>query len=51
MALEDGKLSTHNLDEFGYCDADGKAITGPSYAKCLACVGASGETNYITNGE
>ncbi len=50
-ALEDGDLSSRNLNEFGYCDADGGAMTGTSYSKCLACVSAGGDTNFIANGE
>lgn len=50
-ALTYDSLSTANsdLDEFGYCDADGGSVTGTSYQSCLNCISASGDTNFIAN--
>jgi len=48
--LQDGNLDSTDLSQYGYCDADGSVMTGEFYDKCLACVSASGDTNYITNG-
>ncbi|KAJ9143726.1 LPXTG-domain-containing protein [Pleurostoma richardsiae] len=48
-ALQDGNLDSTDLSQYGYCDADGSVMTGEFYDKCLACVSASGDTNYITN--
>jgi hypothetical protein len=50
VALEDGGLDPNNSTEFSYCDADGGAMTGTFYSKCLACVSASGDSNYVANG-
>ncbi len=50
-SLEDGNLNSRSLTEYGYCDADGGSMMGSSYATCLACVSASGDTNYVANCE
>lgn len=48
-ALQYGNLSTTD-SEFGYCEADGRAVTGEFYDSCLNCVSSSGDTQYIANG-
>ncbi|KAI8633276.1 hypothetical protein F5Y19DRAFT_295210 [Xylariaceae sp. FL1651] len=48
VALTDGDLSPYDLD-YSYCDADGGAMAGSSVAKCMSCVGASGDLNYLAN--
>lgn len=48
-ALEDGNLDPLNMTEYSYCDADGNAMTGEFYQKCLACVQASDDQHFLTN--
>lgn len=50
-ALKDGDLKSQGLQAYAYCDADGAAMTGDSYNRCLACVSASGDDDYIGNGK
>lgn len=50
VAMEDGNLKPNNFTTFGYCDANGGAATPQTYAKCLACISAGGDTTYIANG-
>jgi hypothetical protein len=50
-ALESGGLSASGLAEYAYCSTDGSAMTSTAYNGCLACVGASGDTNYMANCE
>lgn len=48
-ALEDGNLDAHDLVEYSYCSANGSAMTGDFYDRCLGCVSAGGDTNYLAN--
>jgi hypothetical protein len=47
-AMEDGNLVPGNFSTYGYCSAGG-GIGSDDYARCLACVGASGDTTYVAN--
>ncbi|KAF3770873.1 hypothetical protein M406DRAFT_59717 [Cryphonectria parasitica EP155] len=50
-ALEYDQLNATDAqsNEFGYCDADGGALTGQYFQPCMDCVSDSGDTNYIAN--
>ncbi|KAF4838198.1 hypothetical protein CGCTS75_v000936 [Colletotrichum tropicale] len=47
-ALTDGDLDPSS-GQYSYCDADGGAILGSAYDKCLSCVRAGGEHYYLAN--
>lgn len=49
VALTGDKLNAVGLDPYDYCSADGDAMSGPSVAKCEACVGASDGQNLLAN--
>ncbi|KAH8882858.1 hypothetical protein GQ53DRAFT_440719 [Thozetella sp. PMI_491] len=48
-AFAEGILSPGTTPEYSYCSVGGSAITGPFAAKCVACVGASGDTTILAN--
>ncbi|KAK2004495.1 LPXTG-domain-containing protein [Colletotrichum falcatum] len=48
-ALTDGELDPEKSSQYSYCDADGGAVLGPAYDKCLSCVRAGGEHYYLAN--
>lgn len=48
-ALTDGELNADTLVQYGYCDADGSAMTGESYGKCLSCIAADHAQSYMVN--
>ncbi|KAK2024996.1 LPXTG-domain-containing protein [Colletotrichum zoysiae] len=48
-ALTDGELDPEKSSQYSYCDADGGAILGSAYDKCLSCVRAGGEHYYLAN--
>jgi hypothetical protein len=48
-ALKDGDLNPLASTQYSYCDVDNKAMTGPAYDKCLACVKAGGDHRYLAN--
>ncbi|KAF6845138.1 LPXTG-domain-containing protein [Colletotrichum musicola] len=48
-ALIDGELDPEKSGQYSYCDADGGAMLGPAYDKCLSCVRAGGEHYYLAN--
>lgn len=48
-SLEAGVLDPHSSSQYGYCSVDRDAMTGSGYASCLACISASGTTQYIAN--
>ncbi|KAI8251224.1 hypothetical protein K4K58_009002 [Colletotrichum sp. SAR11_239] len=47
-ALTDGALDPSS-GQYDYCDADGGAVLGPAYDKCMSCVRAGGEHYYLAN--
>ncbi|KAJ2971162.1 hypothetical protein NUW58_g9494 [Xylaria curta] len=49
-ALTHGDLSPKNPD-YSYCDVDGGVITGPLLTKCMSCVGASEDQDFLVNCE
>ncbi|KAK1718829.1 LPXTG-domain-containing protein [Colletotrichum acutatum] len=48
-ALTDGELDPTKSSQYAYCDADGGAMLGSAYDKCLSCVRAGGEHYYLSN--
>ncbi|KAK2058541.1 LPXTG-domain-containing protein [Colletotrichum caudatum] len=48
-ALTDGELDPEKSSQYSYCDADGGAMLGSAYDKCLSCVRAGGEHYYLAN--
>ncbi|KAI1856096.1 hypothetical protein JX265_011811 [Neoarthrinium moseri] len=48
-ALTSDGLDATDLQSYGYCDADGAAMGGPSVSKCIACVAASDGQDYMAN--
>ncbi len=50
-AFEQGIPSSGDPLQYGYCSADGGDMTGADFPKCLACVSASGDTNFLANCE
>ncbi|KAK9770428.1 hypothetical protein AB5N19_11457 [Seiridium cardinale] len=48
-ALTGDSLDATNLQAYGYCSADGSAMSDSSVAKCKACVSASDGQDYLVN--
>ncbi|ETS79778.1 hypothetical protein PFICI_09631 [Pestalotiopsis fici W106-1] len=48
-ALTDDDLDATNLQAYGYCSADGGALTDSAVAQCKACVAASDGQDYMAN--
>ncbi|OHE97771.1 LPXTG-domain-containing protein [Colletotrichum orchidophilum] len=48
-ALIDGVLDPTKSSQYSYCDADGGAMLGSAYDKCLSCVRAGGDHYYLSN--
>lgn len=49
-ALTGDRLEGAKVD-YAYCAADGGAMTGPAVEKCLACVAASDNQDFLANCE
>ncbi|OLN85013.1 hypothetical protein CCHL11_03930 [Colletotrichum chlorophyti] len=49
VALTDGELDPQKSTQYSYCDADGGAMLGAAYDKCLSYVRAGGEHYYLAN--
>lgn len=49
MALTGDDLDAANLQSYGYCSADGGAVTETTVSKCKACVAASDGQDYMAN--
>ncbi|KAK7751663.1 hypothetical protein SLS62_006323 [Diatrype stigma] len=47
-ALTSDRLSGDKVD-YSFCSADGGAMAGPAVEKCLACVGASDDQDFLAN--
>ncbi|CAJ2507516.1 Uu.00g087020.m01.CDS01 [Anthostomella pinea] len=47
-ALTDGQLNA-NTQDYAYCAVDGGAMTGPVVSKCLSCVSASDDQEFLAN--
>ncbi|KAM5342556.1 hypothetical protein ACJ41O_013522 [Fusarium nematophilum] len=48
-ALKQGITDPDDRKQYGYCDADGKAMLGDAYAKCYACVKADRTQTIVSN--
>ncbi|KAF5021646.1 hypothetical protein F66182_6304 [Fusarium sp. NRRL 66182] len=48
-ALKEGITKPNDREQYGYCDADGKAMLGDAVAKCRACVKADRSHTIISN--
>jgi hypothetical protein len=48
-ALTYDSLDKDNVQSYGYCTADGSAMSGQFVSKCQACVAASDDQGYMTN--
>jgi hypothetical protein len=47
--LTSDNLDAENLQPYGYCAADGGAMSGSSVSTCVACVSASDDERYLAN--
>lgn len=45
----DGMAVNGNSAEYGYCDADGGAMTGGLFGQCLSCVKTGGDKIFLAN--
>ncbi|KAL1878043.1 hypothetical protein VTK73DRAFT_8178 [Phialemonium thermophilum] len=48
-ALQDGIPDPRGSSQYGYCSVDEGVMTGEGYSQCLACISATGETQFISN--
>lgn len=48
-AFTEDDLDAENLQAYGYCSADGGAVTESAVAQCRACVAASDGQDYMAN--
>ena len=51
QALKYDGLVAGSGAEYGYCEADGGAMTNGLFSQCLSCVKTGGETIFLANGE